>query len=234
LIHAPDFPARHRVRPQDFTRTRTLPFPSVVVILLNLCKNSLQDELDGFFETTRGLAVASRVAWKSALSQARYKLRSSAFEELNDLVIERFYRARRARRWHGLRLLAGDGSTARLPDTDEVLEHFGGMIAATGRAHALARVVSVFDPLNRLTVAAKIAPYAAGERELLAELLPRLGKRDLLLLDRGFPAFWLFALLAHKQVGFCVRASVSYCPEVTAFLASGKRDAVISSPGWSE
>jgi len=77
-------------------------------------------------------------------------------------------------------------------------------------------------------VAAKIAPYAAGERELLAELLPRLGKRDLLLLDRGYPAFWLFALRVRQGIDVCMRASVSCSPEAKAFLASGRRDAPVT------
>ena len=38
------------------------------------------------------------------------------------------------------------------------------------------------------------------ERELLYEQLDKLKKNDLLLLDRGFPAVWLFILLNLKKL----------------------------------
>ena len=50
LINDPAFIARHRHSDTDFTRQRTLPFPVVVLFLLNLIKGALQRELDEFFQ----------------------------------------------------------------------------------------------------------------------------------------------------------------------------------------
>ena len=50
LIESSQFAQRHRASPKSFVRRRPggLPLATVVRILLNLCKNSLQDELDGY------------------------------------------------------------------------------------------------------------------------------------------------------------------------------------------
>ena len=53
-------------------------------------------------------------ATPSAFVQARMKLLPSAFVALRQLVAAKFYHQCIGQRWHGLRLLAVDGSRARL------------------------------------------------------------------------------------------------------------------------
>jgi len=50
---------------------------------------------------------------------------------------------------------------------------------------------------------------------------------DLLLYDRGYPAFWLFALHHQEQRHFCARMSLDFSREVTTFLASGKKSEIV-------
>jgi hypothetical protein len=52
---------------------------------------------------------------------------------------------------------------------------------------------------------------------------------DLILPDRGYPAFWLFTLILSKQADFCARVS-SHWKEIKAFVQSGQKEAVISLP----
>jgi hypothetical protein len=47
-VQSEKFVARHRKSSKDFTRTRQLPFRTLIYFLLNLVKGSLQDELDHF------------------------------------------------------------------------------------------------------------------------------------------------------------------------------------------
>ena len=55
---------------------------------------------------------------------------------------------------------------------------------------------------------------------------------DLLLYDRGYPAFWLFSLHRQEQRHFCARMPLDFSTEVTDFVASGKRSkVVVFSPG---
>ena len=62
-----------------------LTFPVLVAFLLCTWKGGLQTLLDELFETLTG--QAERTVTKSAVSQARRKLKATAFEALNDLLL---------------------------------------------------------------------------------------------------------------------------------------------------
>ncbi len=61
----------------------------------------------------------------------------------------------------------------------------------------------MFDVFNRVTVDALIKPKKDGERELAAFQFLKLMPNDLILLDRGYPAFWLFELIMSTDANFC-------------------------------
>lgn len=220
---APDFLARHRRTPQAFTRKRSLPFVSVLLFLMNLVKRALQDELDEFFNLASAEVVAARVVTKSAFCQARQKLHAGAFIELQRVQVTYFYTHFPCRTWYGLRLWAVDGSTAQLLSTPDIRAHFGQEEAPV----PLARVSQMFDVLNDVTVDALIGPLAAGEREYAACHFAHLGPGDLILLDRGYPAFWLFVLIVAAGADFCARMPIGVWNVVNAFVASGQREQII-------
>ena len=56
----------------------------------------MQDELDSFFRVLSGSALPAIAPTKSAFSAARAKLSYGAFVELNELLVEQFYRLARA------------------------------------------------------------------------------------------------------------------------------------------
>lgn len=221
-LTAPDFLERQRRFPKDFTRQRCLPFGVMILFLLNLVKRALQDELDEFFNLDSGAAVAARLVTKSAFSQARQKLKAEAFVELNDVQVDYFYHQFASQTWHGLRLLAVDGSTARLPDTPDIVAHFGRWGGVP-----LARVSQLFDPLNQVTVEALLGPKDQGERDYAARHFEHIGPGDLVLLDRGYPAFWLFALILSRDAQFCARVSVGVWTVVDQFVASGLPEQIV-------
>jgi len=226
-LNSLDFLERHRQSEQAFIRQRCLPFVTVVLFLLNLVKRSLQDELDEFFKLSRGEAVATPVVSKSAFSQARKKLKAEAFIELNTVQVDYFYTHFPYQTWHGLRLVAVDGSTTQLPVTAEIINHFG-----LWHGTPVARVSQLFDVLNEVTLEALIGPKAMGEREFAARHLAQVGPGDLVLLDRGYPAFWLFALIRQQAADFCARMPLGVWGEVDRFITSGLSEQIINlSPG---
>lgn len=156
------------------------------------------------------------------------KLRHEALVELNRQVVEAFGHHFALRRWHGFRLLAVDGSTARLPKETEIAKVFGG----PSDAHCpMARFSRLYDVLNKLVVYADMEPYATGERELAASYLYKTMADDLTLYDRGYGAFWLFSMHRDMERAYCARLPVAYSKEVTAFLASGQpSETVLFSP----
>lgn len=228
LLFSDDFKDRHRLNEKDFTRKRCLTFGIVIIFLLNMIKRALQDELDEFFKLLQGTELAVRVVTKSAFSQARKKLKYEAFVELNQVQVAYFYDYFEWQTWHGLRLLAVDGSTAELPNTPEIIEHFGAWHPAAGGLCPLARVSQMFDVLNQVTLDAIIAPKALGERALAALHFAALKAGDLVLMDRDYPAFWLFALILAQKAHFCARMPLGVWGVVDRFVATGLAEQIVT------
>ena len=90
-------------------------------------------------------------------------------------------------------LLAIDGSTARLPNTDDARATFG----APPEGNSI--------PLARFS-------RQVGERVLAGEHLAATRANDLILYDHGYPAFWLFALHHQEQRRFCARMLLALLP----------------------
>ena len=228
VLQSPDFQARHRQHPQDFTRQRRLTFVIVVCVLLNLLKRAIQDELDEFFKVLGDAPFALRHVTKSAFCQARLKLRYEAVVELDRVQVCYFYEQLQPNRWQGFRLLALDGSMSELPAAPALGDHFGVWHPAAGGSCPKARLSQLFDPLNRVTVDALILPKAIGEREAAALHCAHLQPNDLVLLDRGYPAFWLMALIRSKDAHFCIRFTVAGWQIVETFLATGLREQIVT------
>ena len=221
------FQARHKHKPQDFTRERKLTFITVVIGLINLLNRSLAVELNKLLGLLQG---KGQCCSKQAFSQQREKLAPSAFIALNDSLIEEFYRDGFFEHFHGLRLLACDGSTFSLPNTSSVIDYFGVATNQLGSV-AMGRASTIYDVLNQLTLSALLKPYKADERSMLFEQLESLPTRSLpslLLLDRGYPSFLVMALLQKKGLHFIMRLPLSNSfAEALAFAASQEKDAVI-------
>jgi hypothetical protein len=205
-----------------------LTFGIVIWFLLNLLKRALQDELDEFFKTLTGTQFAVRLVTKSAFCQARQKLKYEAFIEMNQTQVDYFYAALAPVRWRGFRLVAVDGSMGDLPNTPALCAHFGVWHPAAGGTCPKARFSQMFDVLNRVTLDARIAPKSLGEREAAAQHFAQLQPDDLVLLDRGYPAFWLFALILSKNAQFCVRFNAAGWHVVEAFLAAGHLEQLVT------
>lgn len=228
IINSDDFIKQHRQSPTDFIRQRKLPFPTLVFFLMNLVKGSYQDELDHFFKAIFRLDVAKRIVSKAALTKSRMKLKYEAFIALNDDLINYFYKNFKPLKWNGFTLLAIDGTTVQLPRIESITNHFGAWHPRQGGKCPMARVSQMFDPLNQMTVDAIIEPKSTGERELAAFHFLKLMPNDLILLDRGYPAYWLFNLIISRGADFCARVQRKRWKIIRQFYNSGKHEKIIS------
>lgn len=229
IVTCPDFVHRHRQNSSDFTRKRKFAAHSLIALLLSLVRGSYQKELDRFFNILSGSETPKRVVTKAALAKSRMKLKYQAFIELNQKLNQFFENHFNAKTWYGFRLLVIDGSTIRLPHADDIQKHFGLWKVRQGRPSPMARVSQLFDPLNKITVDAIISPKHVGERELAANHFLHLMPNDLVLMDRGYPAWWLFALALSMNAHFCARISKNW-KIVRAFCTSGQRQRIIHLP----
>jgi hypothetical protein len=196
--------------------------------MINFNKRSLQSELDSFFQTLKGTLTPIREVTKGAFCHARLKLMYSAFIELNRHLISFFTMHFPLRTWHGFRLLAIDGTTFQIPKTAETLEHFGTQPDSAHLDCPMARSSQLYDILNHLTLDAVIHPYRVDERELAVSHASAFQPNDLVLLDRGYPAFWFFAWLLSQSVHFCARVSLSSWSEVKRFASSDQKEQIIT------
>jgi hypothetical protein len=227
IITSKDFISRHKKASKDFTRNRSLPLSTVLLFLMNLLKSSIQNELDSFCKAVSGSDVADREVTDSAFCQARKKLSHSAFIELMHKGVEFFTRHFSPKTWHGFRLLAVDGSTIKVPRTEEVSDYFGAWNPAKGERCPVARISQMFDVLNHISIDALIAPKSHGERDLAAQHFAHSGHQDLILLDRGYPALWLFHLILHQGAHFCARLPIHLWKIARRFSATGLNEKIV-------
>jgi hypothetical protein len=230
IICSKDFLHRHRRSERDFTRQRKLPFPTLIIFLIDLITGSYQNELNRFFRLLIPSELPKRFVSKVALARARMKLEYEAFVELNEHLVEYFYQHMQTHQWHGFNLLAVDGSLLRLPRIKSIMRHFGVWHPQKGDHCPMARVSQMFDPINQVSVDTIISPKSEGERELAAQHFFKLTPGDLVLLDRGYPAYWLFNLILSMGGHFCARVSAKKWKIVRRFFNSGKRESSISLP----
>ena len=98
-----------------FSRDRKLTFNNIILLIINF-KSSIQRELDGFFKALSKSDFKIREVTKGAFSQARAKLNPWAFQRLNDVAADAFYKEAEYYVWHGMRTLAVDGTRLVLPN----------------------------------------------------------------------------------------------------------------------
>ena len=217
LLHA-----AHPDHPGAFTRQRKLSLPALVALMLSGMRKSVQAELDEFFAHLNNQAQLVRKVSEQAFAQARAKLSLTAIPLLGDWLIERAEHHGFVPRWRGLRLVAADASTVRF-----------GLRASHVKRAALADQIlfGLFLPGCELMLAASLHSVHESERQMLFEHLDRLSSTDLLLLDRGYPARWLVAVLNQRGIPFCMRVEKSGNSGFTCvreFLRSGLAEQVVT------
>src|SRR5438552_5566847 len=201
------FSARHRVRPEDFTRQRQLTFPVVMLFILQKTVKSIQRHLHEFLDELAGGGMFEPVT-ASAWTHARAKLKHTAFMELNaQAVLPWIYDAERSqkiKRWCGHRLLGVDSSLLRLPNTQELREQFSpvqvsNQLGKTGTRYAEARMSVLYDLLKRVGLDGRLQPSSLGEVDLAIQQMAPAAPGDVLINDRGFTGYAYLAW--HHRLG---------------------------------
>ena len=185
-------------------------------------RGAVQGELDAFFSCLRGRIRLFQEVSASAFSKARHRLTFDVFDRLNaELLRQVDACVPDTPTWFGLRVLAADAAKVRLT----LLDRDGRRCI---REHLL---FGLFRPATELFESLILHSIHTGERQILFECLDRCARRDLLVLDRGYPGAWLIAVLLARGVAFCMRCdSSSSFRAVTAFMRSGQAEAIVTLP----
>lgn len=225
----------------DFTRTRTLTLPKLIVFLLFLAASGKQKGVDGksgeFFRNARrsGLWPEAQAVSRSAVSKARKKLPAHVLENLLTKAVSLAYDTwpnSPEFTWHGLNVNAIDGSHYRLPPTKEIRREFDSEsgLDHPGKGHyPECLVCTLFDARRRFPIARAVGAVNTSERELATQLLPYVRPGAVLIFDRGYPSYeFLARLLTDAKGYFLVRCPArSTFPAVEAFVRSGKDESEI-------
>jgi hypothetical protein len=200
-----------RVSEKDFTRNRKLPFTRLLCFMLTCVKHTLQKELTLFIGKISKFGNVT----KSAFCQQRVKLKPEAFIDLNDILVNEFYADNDIKMWKGFRLLSVDSSTLELPSSREIIDEFG--VNTEDNMVPMARISTFFDLENDIIIDGEIAPYKTDEYPLAVRHLLKRGKKDLLILDRGYGAIWFFYYLLSSAANFLIRIQHNFIPEIDKF-----------------
>ena len=187
-----------------------------------------------FFRAARrsGLWPDAEEVHRSALTQARKKVSWTIFRSIQEEAVKLAYREHprsSAYVWHGMTVVAVDGSKYDLPATEEIRREFDPQsgLQYEGRGHyPQALVTTAYDVFRRLPIARSVVSIHGSEREEAQALLPFVPPRCVLLFDRGYPSFDLITYLREHHKGyFLFRCPAeSTFPAVEAFVRSGKQE----------
>jgi hypothetical protein len=228
----PNLKESYRSNPRSFSRNRKLPFSTMAVLILQKSVKSLQVKLNEFFDHIQDSTVTA-----GAYTQARANLSPLLFKDLNrECYTEGWYADGVYKRYKGHRLLAIDGSKIRLPESASVREEFGTIRIKNqhGEGSYTGGQCSVmYDVLNECILDSELAPGRTSELELALGHIEFCKKEDLILFDRGYPGYELFATLQHKNVDFVCRCSKTAFGAVQDFISQTEEwDKIVTlSPG---
>ena len=108
-------------------------------------------------------------------------------------------------RWKGLALYGIDGTTFRIPDTDENREAFGLPGTSRGQAgYPQVRLVALMALRSHLISVVAFGAYSGkktGEHSLAQKIWPEVSPQSLVIMDRGFIDYGLFFRLSHDAEG---------------------------------
>lgn len=199
---------------QSFSRNRKLSFSNTVHFICSALRKSISSEIDNFIEEHTYLNFP--IITKQAFSKARQNISPEAFNELCRLFVDRFYSLQKnLNTWNGFNVLAVDGTSLQVPDTEECGIYFGLSSNQNKTRTAIATASALYDVLNDIIVDARITKYKTSERYMAKQHIDSIGdkispQKSIVIFDRGYPSYDMFDYLNDKKLLFLMRVSTSF------------------------
>lgn len=172
-------------------RRRRLPAEQVIWLVLGM--GLMRDKPISEVVSHLDLALPGRegkdIIAPSSVAQARKRVGPEPLEWLFNKSADQWaHESAREHDWRGLGLYAVDGTTLRVPDSDENRAHFG--LAAGGArgesGYPLVRLASLMAVRSHLLARASFGPYANSELSLCEQLWEHVPDHSVTSLDRNF------------------------------------------------
>lgn len=204
----------------DFTRKRKLDFITTFNAILAMGGNTLDKELYDIFE------FCDTRPSKSALVQRRQKILPEAF-------VHTFYeytkQLRKWKKWNGYNLLAVDGSRINIARNPHDLDSH--VLLKNKKGYNALHLSTIYDLLNhQYTDAIVQGVNSQDERDALLNMIPSLPDNSILIADRGYEGYNVFAHFIEANKKFLIRVKdSSYRSILSALdLPSGEFDNVVT------
>jgi len=238
IIKDKEFQARYKRSVSDFIRNRKFGFVTVVGMLLRTIKNSLQIDCNFL-----GDLMDEEPGSKQAFSQARMKIAPEAFQEIYEEGLKAHYiHAPNEGLWRGYRLIACDGSTVRLPKSEELEKVFGIYPGKDEKVNypVIARISEFTDIATKLVLSGWLGPYKTSEEEIaskqLGEVVEKMRnlkqKRLIFVYDRGYPSERFIDQHIELGVGFLFRLPKDFNKATTEICSWASPEGFIAREGW--
>jgi hypothetical protein len=189
----------------DFTRSRKLPFNTLIETMLRMEGKSMDNELISAFPK------ASETPSVSAFFQQRSKLKAGVFDDLFHSLVLSVESLQSPKTFNGLRLLAVDGTDIHIP-TD--LTHTETLLSLKQgkETYNMLHMNAIYDLLQQTYVDEVIQNYnEMNENKAFVEMVDRSWLDNVLVTaDRGYESFNNIAHATEKGWYFLFRAKESY------------------------
>ena len=182
---------------KDFTRTRKLPFETIMKFLISMGGNSICKEL---LDATD---YAENTATTSAFIQQRDKILPSAFEMLFREFTETHSNVSTYR---GYRLLAADGSNLYSPTNPNDSETY--MQNQYEKGYNLSHLNALYDLQSKIYVDALVQPCRhMNEGKALSDMVERsqITEKTIIVADRNYESYNNFVHIERKGWNYVIR-----------------------------
>ena len=227
----PIFVKDYKEGDKAFSRDRIFTFKVLLCFLMSNLQKAIQREIALFKDAIELDGGSIPEVSKAAFCKARNKLKPTIFVALSDIVLDEFYQSDLVQHWRGYRVIGIDGSTAEMPNSDQIKYQYGIFKHRDdGKAICMSRMLLAYDTLNHMTLAGSIDKMEESETSMLWKGLPGLDlkKNDLLVFDRYYASHLLFFYLGKRGVQFCFRMKKNWWKVVESFYNSGKDSKVVT------
>lgn len=216
---------------KDFSRSGVLSLRIMLTLVLYMIadagRRGYMALLDAFWDEcdTLGIDLGTKEPVSAAaFCKARMKIPSDMIlalvkhaAALFDLYFGHGFRVK------GYRVFAVDGTKVQVTRSDELFDALGWHASGYNPQMLLSVLYNV---VSKVPHDLRVAPTHASERDELRAMMGSLCQGDILVLDRGYPAFDLVTELMQQRTHFLIRLPSETFPAVKAFVEEGRRD------GW--
>jgi hypothetical protein len=171
-------------------RRRRLPAEQVVWLVIGMALFRNRSIHDIVSKLDLVLPGETPTVVPSAVADARARLGSEPMEWLFTRTADEWAHASAKRNgWRGLAIYGVDGSTLRVPDSDENRQTFGVSVSHRGESsYPLIRIAALMALRSHLLGAVAFGPYGDGEHRYAAALWASVPDDSVTIVDRNFLA----------------------------------------------